>query len=206
MEHTHDLPDGMVEWIAETGGGEITALHRHVARREAWVVDVTRPDGSVLKGFLRLERTPAGPKSSTSLTRETRIIQALAQTDIPVPEVYGVSQELNCTLFERVRGRSDIDKLDDPVQQRAVLEDFIRVIARLHTLDLSDLGLDDVMPYLPTTPQEAALNDVDLALEQWSAFLSSYSDPLIPMAFVGSARTHPRPSPGYRSFKAIPAL
>ena len=88
MEHTHDLPDGMVEWIAETGGGEITALHRHVARREAWVVDVTRPDGSVLKGFLRLERTPAGPKSSTSLTRETRIIQALAQTDIPVPEVY----------------------------------------------------------------------------------------------------------------------
>ena len=179
MEHTHDLPDGMVEWIAETGGGEITALHRHVARREAWVVDVTRPDGSVLKGFLRLERTPAGPKSSTSLTRETRIIQALAQTDIPVPEVYGVSQELNCTLFERVRGRSDIDKLDDPVQQRAVMEDFIRVIARLHTLDLSDLGLDDVMPYLPTTPQEAALNDVDLALEQWSAFLSTYSDPLI---------------------------
>ena len=139
MEHTHDLPDGMVEWIAETGGGKITALHRHVARREAWVVDVTRPDGSVLKGFLRLERTPAGPKSSTSLTRETRIIQALAQTDIPVPEVYGVSQELNCTLFERVRGRSDIDKLDDPAQQRAVMEDFIRVIARLHTLDLSDL-------------------------------------------------------------------
>ena len=166
MEHTHDLPDGMVEWIAETGGGKITALHRHVARREAWVVDVTRPDGSVLKGFLRLERTPAGPKSSTSLTRETRIIQALAQTDIPVPEVYGVSQELNCTLFERVRGRSDIDKLDDPAQQRAVMEDFIRVIARLHTLDLADLGLDDVMPYLPTTPQEAALNDVDLALER----------------------------------------
>ena len=179
MEHTHDLPDGMVEWIAETGGGEITALHRHVARREAWVVDVTRPDGSVLKGFLRLERTPAGPKSSTSLTRETRIIEALAHTDIPVPEVYGVSHELNCTLFERVRGRSDIDKLDDPVQQRAVMEDFIRVIARLHTLDLADLGLDDVMPYLPTTPQEAALNDVDLALEQWAAFLSTYSDPLI---------------------------
>ena len=51
-ELVHDLPDGMVEWIAETGGGEITRLERHVARREAWVVDVTRPDGSVLDEFV----------------------------------------------------------------------------------------------------------------------------------------------------------
>ena len=49
----HDLPDGMVEWIAGVGGGEITRLERHVARREAWVVDITRPDGSVLPCFLR---------------------------------------------------------------------------------------------------------------------------------------------------------
>lgn len=179
MEFRHDLPDGMVEWIAEVGGGEITRLDRHVARREAWVVDVTRPDGSVLEGFLRLERTPAGPRSSTSLVRETRIIQALGPAGIPVPEVYGVNDDLHCTLFERVRGRSDIDKLDDPRQQRAVMEDFIRVIARMHTLDLEALGLDDAMPYLPTTPREAALNDVDLALEQWSVFLSTYRDPLI---------------------------
>lgn len=179
MEFRHDLPDGMVEWIAEVGGGEITRLDRHVARREAWVVDVTRPDGSVLEGFLRLERTPAGPRSSTSLARETRIIQALGPAGIPVPEVYGVNDDLHCTLFERVRGRSDIDKLDDPRQQRAVMEDFIRVIARMHTLDLEALGLDDAMPYLPTTPREAALNDVDLALEQWSGFLSTYRDPLI---------------------------
>ena len=179
MEFRHDLPDGMVEWIAAVGGGEITRLQRHVARREAWVVDVTRPDGSVLEGFLRLERTPAGPRSSTSLVRETRIIQALGPAGIPVPEVYGVNDELHCTLFERVRGRSDIDKLDDPRQQRAVMEDFIRVIARMHTLDLASLGLDDVMPYIPTTPREAALNDVDLALEQWAAFLDTYHDPLI---------------------------
>lgn len=179
MELKHDLPEGTVEWIAEIGGGEITRLYRHVARREAWVVDVTRPDGSVLQGFLRLERVPAGPRSSTSLVRETRIIQALAQTDIPVPQVYGVNDELHCTLFERVKGRSDIDKLDDPVQQRAVMEDFIRVIARMHQLDLDALGLADAMPYIPTTPQEAALNDVDLALEQWESFLATYHDPLI---------------------------
>ena len=49
-----DLPAGMTDWIAATGGGELTRLERHVARREAWVVDVTRPDGSVLAGVARL--------------------------------------------------------------------------------------------------------------------------------------------------------
>ena len=178
----HDLPAGMVEWVAEVGGGTITMLDRHVARREAWVVDVTRPDGSVLQGFLRLERVPAGPESATSLFKETKIIEALGKTSIPVPEIYGRNDDLSCTLFERVRGRSDIDKLTDARQQRAVMEDFIRVMARMHTLDLDELGLAPHMPYLPTTPEEAALSDVDLALEQWAGFLASYTDPLITYA------------------------
>ena len=179
MELEHDLPDGMVEWVAEVGGGDITRLERHVARREAWVVDVTRPDGSVLEGFLRLERTDVPPDSSTSLARETKVIEALAATDIPVPEVHGRDDALRATLFERVPGRSDIDKVDDPDQQRAVMEDFIRVIARMHQLDLDDLDLARHMPYVPTTPSEAALNDVDLALSMWKDFLAGYQEPLI---------------------------
>ncbi len=179
MELEHDLPDGMVEWVAETGGGEVSRLERHVARREAWVVDVTRPDGTVLEGFLRLERHDVAPDSSTSLARETKVIEALARTDIPVPEVHGRNDELRCTLFERVRGRSDIDKVDDPEQQRAVMEDFIRVVARMHQLDLDELDLARHMPYVPTTPAEAALNDVDLALSQWADFLAGYQEPLI---------------------------
>jgi aminoglycoside phosphotransferase (APT) family kinase protein len=188
----HDLPEGMFEWVAEVGGGEITRLERHVARREAWVVDVTRPDGSVLQGFLRLERVPAGPDSTTSLFRETKIIEALGTTDIPVPQVYGRNDELSCTLFERVRGRSDIDKLTDARQQRAVMEDFIRVMARMHTLDLDELGLAPYMPYLPTTPEEAALSDVDLALRQWDHFLSGYCDPLITYAVDWLRRNVPK--------------
>jgi aminoglycoside phosphotransferase (APT) family kinase protein len=175
----HDLPEGTVEWIAAVGGGTITRLERHVARREAWVVDVTRPDGSVLEGFLRLDRHDVPETSSTSLVRETKVIQALGTTDIPVPEVYGRDDALRCTLFERVRGRSDIDKLDDPVQQRAVMEDFIRVIARMHRLDPDELDLTRHMPNVPTTPAEAALNDVDLALTQWAGFLEHYHEPLI---------------------------
>jgi hypothetical protein len=30
-----DLPDGLVEWVAEVGGGRVSRLERHIARREA---------------------------------------------------------------------------------------------------------------------------------------------------------------------------
>ena len=130
---THDLPAPITEWLSQVGSGRITHLQRHVARREAWVVDVTRPDGSVLEGFLRLQREARGVDPGR-LERETRIVEALGSTDVPVPEVYAWSSELRATLFERDPGRSDLDKLEDAAQQRAVMEDFIRVIARLHTL------------------------------------------------------------------------
>ena len=97
-----DLPPPIVDWVARTGGGRIAQLARHVARREAWVVDVARPDGSVLEGFLRLERAPR-PGDPWSLRKETRIVEALGRTEaVPVPRVHGYSDELHCALFERV--------------------------------------------------------------------------------------------------------
>jgi aminoglycoside phosphotransferase (APT) family kinase protein len=173
----HDLPEGLAEWIAGIGGGEITRLHRHVARREAWVVDVSRPDGSVLEGFLRLQRDEGGV-DPRRLERETRIIEALGRTDVPVPAVYGWNPGLRATLFQRDPGRSDLDRVDDPARQRAVMEDFMRVVARMHTLDLDALGLDDVMQYRPKTARECALAEVDLIAAQWRSFLDGYADPL----------------------------
>ncbi|MEO1914309.1 MAG: phosphotransferase, partial [Myxococcales bacterium] len=149
-EWVHDLPDGIFEWIAEVGDGKITRLRRHVARREAWIVDVTRTDGSVLEGFLRLQRDTYG--NPRLLERETRILQALGQNDIPVPEIHGWNPELRATLMARDPGRSDLDAIKDPAQQRAVMEDFVRIVARFHTIDLDTLGLDDIMAPRPQTP------------------------------------------------------
>ena len=173
----NDLPAGVLDWVAALGPGEISQLRRHVARREAWVVDVTRSDGSVLQGFLRLQRE-VDTVDPRRLERETRIVQALAGTEVPVPKVYGGTPELQATVFERDPGRADLDKLDDPARQRAVMEDFIRAIAKLHTLDVESLGLADVMHYMPKTPKECALGEVELIVSQWSRFIEKQDDPL----------------------------
>jgi aminoglycoside phosphotransferase (APT) family kinase protein len=175
-EWVHDLPDGIFEWIAEVGDGEITQLRRHVARREAWIVDVTRPDGSVLEGFLRLQRDTYG--NPRLLERETRILQALGQNDIPVPEIHGWNPELRATLMARDPGRSDLDAIKDPAQQRAVMEDFVRIVARFHTIDLDTLGLDDIMAPRPQTPAACALDEVDRVLKQMGRPFEDCDDPL----------------------------
>lgn len=169
------LPDGIAEWVASVGGGAVTRLERHVARREAWVVDVTRADGSVLEGFLRLEREPIDA-DPWSLGKETRIVEALASTPVPVPMVHGRSERPSATLFARAPGRSDLPAVGSG-QQRAVMEHFIDIVADLHRIDIASLHLDDLAR--PTTPAECALGELDLILDRWSGFLASYHDPLI---------------------------
>lgn len=174
----HDLPAGSYEWIEKIGGGTISRLVRHVARREAWIVDVKRSDGSTLEAFLRVQRDDGGV-DPRRLERETRIVEALARTDVPATAVHGWNPDLRATLFARDPGRSDIDKLADPRQQRAIMEDFMRVVARMHRLDLDALGLDDVMSPRPRNARETALNEVDVVVDQWKHFLAGYKDPLL---------------------------
>lgn len=177
-EFEHDLPEGVTGWVEDIGGGPIRRLERHVARREAWVVDVERPDGSVLEGFLRIDRKPE-PGSTVSLVKEARIVETLENTSIPVAKLLGWNDTYQTALFARDPGRSDVDRLEDAGQQRAIMEDFIRIVARLHQLDVDTLGLADVIPHRPQTPEECALGDLDAQLRHFDAFLSGYTDPLL---------------------------
>ena len=204
---TNDLPDGMVEWIAEIGRGEITRLERHVARREAWVVDVTRPDGSVLEGFLRLERhdardgiaSPRWPSETPDHRGPRR------HRRYRCPTCTAGTRSCAATLFERVPGRSDIDKLDDPAQQRAVMEDFMRVIARMHRSTSTSSASTTLMPYRPTTPAEAALSELDLTLVEWKDFLADYTRPADHLRGRLAAPLRPRGRcTGCRSSRATP--
>jgi len=156
-EFAHDLPDGMIDWIADVGGGRITRLERHIARREAWVADVTRPDGSTAEYFLRLDRESDG-RGTHSVKSEAKVQAALAETGLKVPAIRAWSEELQAALHQRMPGRADLDNTG-PEEQAAVLEDFIGQLVLLHSLDPDSLGLDH-MP-VPATSAECALGEID---------------------------------------------
>ena len=181
MGDTSMLPEGVAEWIGSVGGGTITRLDRAVARREAWIVDITAPDGSVTEAFLRLQRNSAGP-DPRRLEREAAITDALGGSTVPVVDLLGWNGDLQVALFGRDPGRSDIDELDDARQQRAIMEDFIRVVADFHTMDPASLGIDDVMGPVPATAHEAALGVVDMAANGWKFFLDEHRDPVLSYA------------------------
>ena len=183
----NELPHGAIEWLTAVGGGRITRLERHVARREAWVVDVERADGSVLEGFLRLERDPLAD-DPWSLGKESRIVAALHGTAVPVPAVLARSENPSFTLFERVPGRADLPAVG-PEQQRAVMEEFIGIVASLHLLEPA--GLDDLPR--PITAEECALGEVDLIVGRWQDFLAGYHDPLLTFGLRWLRRHVPEP-------------
>ena len=174
----HDLPADLLNWLETLGEGQLSRLERHVARREAWVVDVTAADGRVLEGFLRLDRQPVAG-SNVSLRREAGICRALMQTTIPVPALLGWNEAHHAALFSRVPGNADLPGVADKTQQRQVMEDFIDIIARLHRLDPDELALDDLLGPRPGSAAEAALGDLDAQLQQFAGFLADYEDPLL---------------------------
>ncbi|MEM9257098.1 MAG: phosphotransferase family protein [Pseudomonadota bacterium] len=192
MSETHTgLPPALLERVAEQGGGKISRLERHVARREAWIVDVERPSGEVLEGFLRIDRKPVRD-AHVSLRREAQICRALRPLGMPVPALLAWYEEHHAALFSREPGRADIDALDDSPRQRRVMENFIDIIARLHQLDPDALGLDDELGEKPASPERCALDDVDRQLHQFDRFLQSYQDPLMSYGVQWLRRHAPR--------------
>ena len=67
-----ELPVGTVEWIESVTAEPVASLHRHVARREAWVVEMESGCTDKKSYFLRIDRAGAkGRGGPWSLLRET---------------------------------------------------------------------------------------------------------------------------------------
>lgn len=173
------LDPEIAAWVAETGAGELTRCERQVARREAWLVDVTRCDGSRAEWFLRVDRAQPGHANPFSLARETRILRALGAAGIRVPRIDGWSDAHRVALQERVRGSAELSAAP-PARRRAVLLDFVEELARMHALRPERLALPELA--VPRTAREAALGEVD----KLEALLAGHRTPE-PLARFGAA-------------------
>jgi aminoglycoside phosphotransferase (APT) family kinase protein len=163
------LPDDLVSWVEEVGGGVVIEADRRPggARKEAWFVDLRRTDGTVRQCFLRYDRSdPALTKDPWTLHREATVYLALQGTDVPVPRVLGVHPVHQAMLSERVEGETWFSRIVDPGEQEATARDFMVQLAALHALDAMSLDL-------PAFPAVATVGDaVRAELDEWAGILS----------------------------------
>jgi aminoglycoside phosphotransferase (APT) family kinase protein len=100
-----------------------------------------------------LRKKPPGPllPSAHAVEREFRVMQALAKTAVPVPQVYALCEDEVVTgrafyVMEHLDGRIFWDqRLPDipPDERGAMFRSMNRVIAELYSVDYAALGLDD---------------------------------------------------------------
>ncbi len=107
-----------------------------------------------------LRRPPLGHllASAHDVVREARIIAALADTDVPVPRILGVTansefSDVPLVLMEFVDG-SVIDTMGvaealTPQQRRQIALCLPRTLANIHAVDLAEVGLADLASHKP---------------------------------------------------------
>lgn len=99
-----------------------------------------------------MRKKPPGQllKSAHQVDREYRVMRALAETDVPVPRMHTICEDTDVVgtafyVMEWVEGRVISDaRLPDmtPSERTSVYEDFIRVLAELHSIDPVAIGLE----------------------------------------------------------------
>ena len=100
-----------------------------------------------------LRKKPPGKllPSAHAVDREYRVMKALADTDVPVAEMYGLCEDdsvigTSFFLMEHVQGRIfwnvQLPELR-PQERIAMYDEHVRVLAALHKVDVHKVGLSD---------------------------------------------------------------
>ena len=122
-------------WVEERLGGRITHFERQPRWRPAFYLDVQCGD-ETLPVYFRGDRGSAD-HGVYPLEHEFRILEVLAAENIPVPKLYGFCEEPRGIVMERCPGRANLATAESPEEERAVLDDFVDILARMHALDVS---------------------------------------------------------------------
>jgi len=138
-------------------GGKVVSLERQPRWRKAWYCQVERDGGLVplyIRGDKQLDAEPY-----PGLGREARILQILEAHGLPVPHVYGVCQDPEAIVMDRVPGERDVSFAASDEERRTIAFQYIDVMAKMHSLDTADFEAMGIA--LPSGPEALALAYVD---------------------------------------------
>jgi hypothetical protein len=121
------------DWIEANLGGRILSFERQPRWRPAFYLEFER-DGQTLPLYVRGARTEV-KHGSRVLEHEMRVLQQLEKDGIPVPHIYGYCPEPAGIVMERSPGRENLATAESEAEGRAVLDEYIEILARTHSLD-----------------------------------------------------------------------
>jgi aminoglycoside phosphotransferase (APT) family kinase protein len=117
-------------WL-EANLGRVARIARQGRWRPVWFADVER-------GSERLALCVRGDRVDMPLVfplaHEMRLQALLHERGIPVARVYGSIEQPLAYVMDRVPGRNDFAGSSE-AERRAVVDDYLRVLARIHALD-----------------------------------------------------------------------
>jgi aminoglycoside phosphotransferase (APT) family kinase protein len=175
----------LITQLQDALGGEVVAIGRQARWRPAWFVDLQR-DGELLELYVRGLRTDMRP--IFSLEHERRMQELLGANGIPVPPVRGYLDHPPAIIMDRVVGQTDFAGSTE-VERRAVMDEYIEILARLHHLDLG--AFVEAGAVLPTPASDAALTGIR-AYEHAYRVGKVRPDPFLEFCLRWMARHPPR--------------
>ena len=150
----------------------------------------------VTREFILRRDQPAGVFRDTevSLENEYNAMKVLYHTEIPVPRTYWFESDpkwfnRNFMIEEKLPGIVALETVTDSNQREKLVDQFIRYLAMLHTLDVGSLGLPKAD--IPTDPRECTAREI----AKWErAFMREKleDDPLMVEALVWLKKTQPK--------------
>jgi aminoglycoside phosphotransferase (APT) family kinase protein len=122
----------MIAWVEQTIGGRVVQCERQPRWRPAWYLDVER-DGEVLPIYFRGDRGSLD-HGVYPLEHECAVLKVLEAHDIAVPHVYGFCDDPRGIVMQRVPGRANLLTVDDDDERRAILDEYMIWLARIHRI------------------------------------------------------------------------
>jgi aminoglycoside phosphotransferase (APT) family kinase protein len=133
---------------------------RESGGRPAWFVDV-EVGGETLRTYVRGSRDDSFSYVKVySTEREAKILSVLHEQGIPVPEVLAFHSDPPAAVLRHVEGEDNFNRVTDASERDSIIEHFLEILAELHAIDVSRFAKAGVT--IPTTPEEIALNDLDV--------------------------------------------